>query len=144
MELIVFSLEKLSYGIDATKVREILTYTHPTKLPNTKKWISGVINIRGEVTPVIDLRVRFETDETPKLDENTPIIAVKTGDGRMVGIIIDSIDTLVEIDSLNIIDMPQNEGAIGNKYLKGIFMKEGQNIALLDTDILLSKAELDA
>ncbi len=143
MELIVFNLQNYQYGVDATKVREILTYISPTRLPNTKKWISGVINIRGDVTPVIDLRIRFETTDTPKYDENIPIIAVKTDDGRMVGMVADGIDTLVEIKSGDIIDMPSNDLSIGNKFIKGIFLAGEKNIALIDTDLLLSRTELE-
>jgi len=143
LELIVFNLGSLYFGVDATKVREILTYLPPTRLPNTKKWISGVINIRGDVTPVIDLRVRFGTDENPRCDENIPIIAVKTADKRIVGMIADGIDTLVETEGKGIIDMPTNDLGIGSHFIKGIFLIEGKNIALVDTDLLLARGELE-
>lgn len=139
----MFSLEGLSYGVDATKVREILTFIEPTRLPNTKKWISGVINIRGEVTPIIDLRVRFHTASEPKYNENTPIIAVKTDDGRMIGMIADGIDTLVEVGLEAMIEMPFSDMAISGKYIRGIFLIEEKNIAVVDTDILLSRGELE-
>ncbi len=142
MELIIFTLGELLYSVDATKVREILTYIPATKLPNTKDWINGVINIRGEVTPIVDLRVRFKTTTNPIYNENIPIIAIKTTDNRMIGVVVDGIDTLVEVKSSSMIDVSQDYSNY-YKYLKGLFIINGKSVALIDSDVLLGKEELE-
>jgi len=142
LELIIFTLGELLYSVDATKVREILTYIPATKLPNTKDWINGVINIRGEVTPIVDLRVRFKTTTNPIYNENIPIIAIKTTDNRMIGVVVDGIDTLVEVKSSSMIDVSQDYSNY-YKYLKGLFIINGKSVALIDSDVLLGKEELE-
>ena len=81
-QFLTFLLGGETYAIEITKIREILTYPDVTILPNTPNWVKGVINLRGEVTPIIDLRLRFNTTTLDKLiyDDSTIVIAVVTED----------------------------------------------------------------
>ena len=67
-QVITFTLGDETYGVEVTKVREILTYPKVTELPNASRWVKGVINLRGEVTPIIDLRMRFRISENASAD----------------------------------------------------------------------------
>ena len=91
-EFMTFELGAMKYAIELPKIREILTYPdNITPLPNTKKWVKGLINLRGEVVPILDIRIKFNTGPGT-YDENTSVIAVITEDKRMIGIIVDLVD----------------------------------------------------
>ena len=91
-EFMTFILGKMKYAIELPKIREILTYPElVTILPNTSDWVKGLINLRGEVVPILDTRIRFNTGEAI-YDENTAVIAIITEDKRMVGIVVDKVD----------------------------------------------------
>jgi len=142
-ELVTFTLGSELYGIEVKKVREILTYQSPTKLPNTKPWISGVINIRGEVTPIVDLRIRFRTSKEPTYMPTTPIIAAKTKDGRMMGIVVDDIQDFATIDINDIIEISELGVSLPREYIKGLIKQNERAIILLDIEIMLSLDELE-
>ncbi|MGB0990198.1 MAG: chemotaxis protein CheW [Halarcobacter sp.] len=98
-EYMTFELGKMKYAIELPKIREILTYPELiTTLPNTKTWVKGLINLRGEVVPILDIRIKFNTSESV-YDENTSVIAVITEDSRMVGIVVDLVDDVQRLDT---------------------------------------------
>lgn len=143
-EVVVFWLDQQLFGVPVSKIREIMTYQSPTQLPNTAPCIKGVVNIRGEVTPVLDLRIKFHISEAPCYLPTTPVIATKTGDGRMIGIVVDAIDGFEEICLDEQVDIPESsEGGIGKEYLKGVYRLPSKDIFLLDTDKTLAVEELE-
>lgn len=143
-ELITFRLGSELYGIEVSNVREILTYPGITKLPNTNNWVLGVINLRGEVTPVIDLRIRFNTTENPVFDKRTIVIAAKTKDMRMVGIVVDSVEDMENVETEQLSSAPEMGTSIKDEYVKGLIKKEDKMIVLMDIDRLLDKEELES
>lgn len=143
-QFLTFLLGGETYAIEITKIREILTYPDVTILPNTPKWVKGVINLRGEVTPIIDLRLRFNTTTLDKLvyDDTTIVIAVVTEDNRMLGIVVDEVSDIELIDLEALAPSPDMGISIGREYLKGLYNKEDSMIVIADIDSILDKKEL--
>ena len=143
-QFLTFMLGSEIYGIEITRIREILVYPSVTSLPNTQHWVKGVINLRGEVTPIIDLRVRFNTTSDPKYTETTIVIAVKTNDGRMLGLVVDNVSDVETIDYDKLLPAPDMGSSISAEYLKGLIKKDERMVIILDTERILDKKELDA
>lgn len=140
---LTFGIKNETFGISIDYVAEILTYSQITELPNTKPWIKGVVNLRGEVAPIIDMRLKFDQNRAslPYNDE-TIIIAVKTSDSRVVGIIVDFVSDVENISDEQIVEAPEIGVSLDAKYLKGLFEKEGKSVILLDVDNILAKDEM--
>jgi len=142
-QFLTFTLGGELYGIEITKIREILVQPTVTSLPNTQKWVKGVINLRGEVAPVIDLRVRFNTDENPPYSAHTIVIAVKTLDNRMLGLVVDSVSDVETIDYDKLLPPPDMGSSISAEYLKGLIKKDEKMVIILDTERILEKREME-
>lgn len=143
-QFLTFKLGSELYGIEIDKVREILTYTGVTPLPNTQEWIMGVINLRGEVTPVVDLRIRFHTKGEIVYDDETIIIAVTTKDERMLGFVVDVVSDVETIDFDKMLPAPEIGSTINAHYLKGLIEKESSMVVIMDIDKILDKEEMSA
>lgn len=141
-QLLTFKLGNETYGIQINKVREILTYPVVTPIPDASRWVKGVINLRGEVAPIIDLRVRFNISSDPIYDERTIVIAVKTEDTRMIGLVVDEVSDMENVDIDKLYPAPDMGTSIAPKYLKGLFKKEDKMIVILDIDKILDKEEM--
>jgi len=141
-QLLTFKLGNETYGIEINKVREILTYPVVTPIPDASKWVKGVINLRGEVAPIIDLRVRFSVNNDPNYDERTIIIAVKTHDTRMIGLVVDEVSDMENIELDKLYPAPDMGTSIAPKYLKGLFKRQERMIVILDIDKILDKEEM--
>lgn len=141
-QLLTFKLGNETYGIQISNVREILTYPVVTPIPDASRWVKGVINLRGEVAPIIDLRVRFNIDNNPSYTERTIVVAVKTHDSRMIGLVVDEVSDMENVDLEKLYPAPDMGTSIAPEYLKGLFKKEEQMIVILDIDRILDKAEM--
>ncbi len=141
-QLLTFKLGNETYGIQISKVREILTYPTVTPIPDASRWVKGVINLRGEVAPVIDLRVRFNVNDDPVYTNRTIIIAVKTQDMRMIGLVVDEVSDMENVDLDRLYPAPDMGTSIAPEYLKGLFKKEDKMIVILDIDRILDKDEM--
>lgn len=141
-QLLTFKLGHETYGIQINKVREILTYPIVTPIPDASRWVKGVINLRGEVAPVIDLRVRFNIDNDPIYTSRTIVIAVKTMDNRMIGLVVDEVSDMENVDLDRLYPAPDMGASIAPEYLKGLFKKEEKMIVILDIDRILDKEEM--
>ncbi|MDD3770891.1 MAG: chemotaxis protein CheW [Sulfuricurvum sp.] len=141
-QLLTFKLGNETYGIQINKVREILTYPTVTPIPDASRWVKGVINLRGEVAPVIDLRVRFNVNDDPIYTNRTIIIAVKTQDMRMIGLVVDEVSDMENVDLDRLYPAPDMGTSIAPEYLKGLFKKEEKMIVILDIDRILDKDEM--
>ncbi len=143
-QVITFTLGHETYGVEVTKVREILTYPRVTELPNASQWVKGVINLRGEVTPIIDLRMRFRTSDTPEYGERTIVLAARTADNRMVGMVVDSVQDMETIEWENMAPPPEMGTTVGSENLKGLIKTNDRMIVILDIERILDKKELEA
>lgn len=141
IKVVVFALAHEEYGVEVEKIKTIERMQPMTRVPKTPEFVKGVINLRGVVTPVIDLRGRFGLAESEYTD-NTRIIIVAVNDIE-VGLIVDSANDVIDVDSDHIDDPPEIVGGIKAKYLRGI-AKIGDNrlLVLLNLSEVLNKSEI--
>jgi len=144
MELMVFKFLKGSYAIDLQKIKAILVYAQIriTPIHDEKPWISGLINLRGEVAPIVDLRIRFGEEE-PKNTGDTVVIIVKTNEEKLIGIVVDKIEFIKEVDNSYLTPAPDLGVGISPKYITGLFkLAENELLTVLDIDKILNIQEL--
>ncbi len=141
MKVIVFTLAHEEYGIEVDKVRTIERQMPITRVPKTPDFVKGVINLRGVVIPVIDLRGRFGLPES-ELGENSRIIIVAVNDME-VGFIVDSANDVLDIMDDTIENPPEIVGGVKAKYLSGV-AKIGDNrlLILLNLSEVLNRGEI--
>ncbi len=140
---LTFALGSEEYGLEILKVREIIGYMDITAVPQTQSYVKGLINLRGQVIPVIDLRSKF-CMETAEITEQTCIIVVEAtqcGHNRSTGIIVDRVQEVLDIDAENIEEAPEFDSSVRIDFILGIG-KIGESIKiLLDIDKVLSGTE---
>jgi purine-binding chemotaxis protein CheW len=140
-KVIVFALGSEEYGVEVEKVRTIERMQPMTRVPKAPEFIKGVINLRGLVIPIIDLRARFGLD-TVDYSDSTRIIIVSAGEFE-VGLIVDSANDVIDLDTDNIDNPPEIVGGIKAKYLDGIArVGEDRLLVLLNLEQVLNKDEL--
>ncbi len=141
---LTFALGSEEYGLEILKVREIIGYMEITAVPQTPSYVKGVINLRGQVIPVIDLRAKFSM-ETAQITEETCIIVVEIHqDDRKfsTGIVVDHVQEVLDIDGENIEDAPQFDSAVNTDFILGMG-KVGESVKiLLDIDKVLGGADI--
>lgn len=141
-EFLIFNMLGVAYGIRLTRVREILTYAGQiTPLPDNPDWVLGVINLRGEVTPVIDFRLKF-SHIRQLYDEETIIIALRLPPDRMMAIVVDSIETITEIDPANVEKAPDIGCTLDTRYVEGLAKLGNEMVTLLNIDVLMDLKEI--
>lgn len=140
-EFLTFRLGPESYGIDILKVQEIRGYETPTSIANAPPFIKGVINLRGVIVPILDLRVKFRLPDTP-YDAFTVVIILKVA-SRVVGIVVDSVSDVLSLDEEAIRPTPEFASAtFDTKYITGLATVEGGMLILLDIEKLLTGADM--
>jgi purine-binding chemotaxis protein CheW len=139
---LTFTLGENVYGIAIRHVTEIIGIQNVTKVPETPDFIKGIINLRGKIIPLIDVRLKFGKEEIP-YTERTCIIVVETGSVQ-VGLIVDRVDDVLTIEDDQVAPPPENRIGFENRYIEGIG-KAGDTVQiLLNTEKLLNNDELDA
>jgi purine-binding chemotaxis protein CheW len=141
-QLVVFTLGEESYAIDIGMVREIIQMQAITRVPGTNHSVEGVINLRGAVIPIVDLRKRFKLAKVSK-DKNTRIVVVSCK-GQDVGVIVDSV---AEVLRIPVDSIKPSSSVFGDKHLDhllGIVKLENRLVILLDMDQVLSKQDIIA
>lgn len=139
MQLVVFDLATEAYGVDISAVREIIRLQDITRVPRAPTFVEGVINLRGKVIPVIDLRRRFSL---PVSEENTEnrIVVVDIG-GQDIGVIVDAVNEVLRISSDSVEPPSAVITGAESDYLLGIAKLEDRLIILLDLERVLSDEE---
>lgn len=141
---LTFALGSEEYGLEILKVREIIGYMDITAVPQTPSYVKGVINLRGQVIPVIDLRAKFGM-EIAKVTEETCIIVVEIHqNGRKfnTGIVVDHVQEVLDIEGANIEEAPQFGASVNTDFILGMG-KVGETVKiLLDIDKVLGNCEL--
>jgi purine-binding chemotaxis protein CheW len=140
IKVIVFQLADEEYGVPVQQVRSIEKVQHITRVPKTVKFVKGVINLRGLVTPIIDLRTRFGLEEQNHTDR-TRVIIVSLEDME-VGLIVDAANDVIDIPVDAIEPPPEVVGAIEANYLKGVAKIDKRLLILLKLDAVLNPEEL--
>lgn len=139
LQLVSFKLDEIEYGIDILSVHEILRIPEITRLPNTPEYIKGVINLRGNVIPVVDIRLRFGMQQVG-LTELSRIIVVEIGE-KLVGLLVDNVYQVIRL-SRSRIDEPHDliEG-ISTEFISGIGRLQDRLIVILRLDNILFSDE---
>jgi len=134
---LTFTLHQESYGIDVLKVREIIRLTTITAVPQMPNYVRGVINLRGKIIPVMDLRLKFGFAEAEKTEQTCIIVVqVKLPDGKatQMGLVVDGVEEVINIAESDIEETPSFGGQICTDYIIGIAKVKGQVKTLLDID----------
>lgn len=139
IKFIVFKLKNQSYGVDVQQVLSIERIQEITAVPRTSAFIKGVIQLRGEMTPIIDLKERLQLGETEETDANR--ILVVQLDDIQVGLIVDSASEVIDIDPAVIEPAPKIIGEIQETFLKGVAKLEERLLILLDLEKVLDLNE---
>jgi len=136
---LTFQVGKETYGIEIRYVIEIVGLQPLTEMPEMPEYIKGIINLRGKIIPVMDVRLRFKMPSR-EYDDRTCIIVVDF-DGMSVGLVIDSVSDVMTIGAEQILEKPEISGRDGRGYVKSIGRVEKQVILLIDCEKLLDGGE---
>jgi purine-binding chemotaxis protein CheW len=139
-EVLAFKLGNEEYGISTLKVQEIRGYDTVTTIANAPDYIKGVVNLRGVIVPIVDLRVRFNTG-TPTFDQFTVVIVLNIG-SHVIGAVVDSVSDVTTLEAGQIKPAPQMGTAVNTSYLEGIATLDERMLILLDIDKLMSSEEM--
>lgn len=143
MEIMVFNIFDSKYGISLNRIKGILVYSGLiiTPLFNENKWIIGVTNLRGEVIAIVDLKKRFNNENCNY--DNSIVIVVKTNENKIIGIVVDFIEKIVDIDPNKILNLPDVSVGMDSKYIKGMVQTDdNEMVTLVNIDTLLSINDL--
>lgn len=142
---LTFALANEEYGLEILKVREIIGYMDITTVPQMPDYVKGVINLRGQVIPVIDLRSKFGM-ETAEITEQTCIIVVETTQGGRncsTGIVVDRVQEVLDISGDNIEETPEFGSSVNTDFIVGLGKVGTAVKILLDIDKVLSGTDID-
>lgn len=142
---LTFALGAEEYGLEILKVREIIGYMAITAVPQTPSYVKGVINLRGQVIPVIDLRAKFGMETTDVTEETCIIVVEISGSGRKfnTGIVVDHVQEVLDIKGENIEDAPQFDASINTDFILGMGKVNNTVKILLDIDKVLDCSDLE-
>jgi len=141
IQVIVFNLGEERYGVEISQVKEIILPTQITRIPNVPSFIEGVLNLRGQIAAIINLRKRLGK-EPKKNDENTRIIVIELNDATL-GVMVDSVSEVKYLSSQNIEEIPRILALKDDsKFLKGVGKLEDGLLTLMDLKELFSEEEL--
>ena len=142
---LTFILGGEEYGVDILKVQEIRGWEPATPIPNTPDFVLGVINLRGIVVPIIDLRVRFSLDSAD-FGSATVVVIVKIVQNeteRTIGLVVDAISDVYSVAESDINEAPEMGGALATEYITGLTTVDEKMIILLNVDLLVNVGVLD-
>jgi purine-binding chemotaxis protein CheW len=139
-EILTFTLGAEEYGVDILKVQEIRGYDWVTRLPDSPVWIKGVINLRGTIVPVVDLRIKFKLGDAG-YDAFTVMIILNLN-GRVVGIVVDSVSDVTRLADEQIRPAPELGLAVDTRFIQGIGTLDGRMLILLDIERMMGSREM--
>ncbi len=139
-EFLAFKLGSEEYGIDILKVQEIRGYETVTRIANSPDFLKGVVNLRGIIVPIVDMRIKFNLGE-PRYDQFTVVIILNIA-GRVVGMVVDSVSDVTTLAPAQIRPAPEMGTAFNNDYLIGLGTLDERMLILVDIDKLMSSAEM--
>ena len=139
-EYLTFVLGSEEYGLEILKVQEIRGYDAVTQIANTPDFIKGVVNLRGKIVPIVDLRIKFHLGKV-EYDEFTVVIILNLN-GRVVGIVVDGVSDVMALKDDQIRDVPSLVTSIDTKYIVGLATVDQQMLILVDIEQLMSSQEM--
>jgi purine-binding chemotaxis protein CheW len=140
-EFLTFTLGKEEYGIDILKVQEIRGYDAVTVIANTPKFIKGVINLRGIIVPIVDMRIKFKL-ENVTYDQLTVVIILNLA-SRVVGMVVDGVSDVIALTAEQIKVAPQFGATLDTQYLMGLGTVDERMLILVDIEKLMSSSDME-
>jgi purine-binding chemotaxis protein CheW len=143
-QYLTFKLDNEIFSLDISKVREVLDFTAFTKVPTMPAFMRGVINLRGSVVPVVDLRLKFGMTETKKMVNTCIIIVEVTVDNEttILGALADSVQEVLDLEPGRIEPAPKIGTRLNTEFIKGMGKRDDQFVIILDIDKVFSVNEL--
>jgi purine-binding chemotaxis protein CheW len=138
-KFLTFFLAGEEYGLEILKVHEIIGMLPITRVPRTPEFVRGVINLRGKVIPIIDLRTKFGMDHDGALETSIIVVRVR---GVQIGIVVDKVNEVLDIASSDIESTPSFGAEVDTRYLLGLGKTAGRVRLLLDIEHVLSASEI--
>ena len=139
-EFLTFRLGAEEYGIDILRVQEIRSYEAPTRIANAPSFIKGVVNLRGVIVPVVDLRLKLNC-ATAEYNDFTVVIVLNVH-GRVVGAVVDSVSDVLELSPEQINAAPEMNTTVDTSYITGIASTAERMLILMDIEALMSGADM--
>ncbi len=139
-EYLTFTLGQEEYGIDILKVQEIRGFDAVTRIANAPAFIKGVINLRGVIVPIVDLRLKFKLGE-PGYDQFTVVIILNIGK-RVMGIVVDGVSDVIQLDTANLHPAPEFGSILDTRYILGLGTVEERMIIMVDIEQLMTSQEM--
>ena len=140
LQLVSFNIGTEEFGVDILKVQEINRMVEITKVPQAPHYVEGVINLRGKVIPIVDLRKRFNL-ELKEHDKNTRIVVVDIG-GNIMGMIVDSVSEVLRLPANTIEPPPEIVTGINSEYIKGVAKLDDRLLIFLDLSKVIDVNEM--
>ncbi|WP_020160861.1 MULTISPECIES: chemotaxis protein CheW [Methylobacter] len=139
MQFLSFTLGNEEYGVDILRVQEIRSWEPVSRIPNVAAYEKGVVNLRGSIVPIIDLRERFNLGYA-EYTQLTVVVVLQTGDGnkiRITGVVVDSVSDVVDVDKARIQSAPDFGAKVSTEFISGLVSVNDRMVMLLDVDKLL-------
>ena len=140
LEFLSFTLGQEDYGIDIQKVQELRGYDTVTRIANAPEHIKGVVNLRGIIVPIVDMRIKFNLG-APTYDEFTVVIILNIG-GRVMGMVVDGVSDVITLKPEQIKPAPSIGSVLDTEYLMGLGTLDERLLILIDLDRLMSSDEM--
>jgi purine-binding chemotaxis protein CheW len=140
-QVLTFELGKETYGVEILRVREIRGWTSVTRIPHAPAHVLGVLNLRGSIVPVLDLRMRFELERAEYTKVTVIIVlAVHSPSGRReVGVVVDAVSDVIAVNLAAVKEAPDMGGSSDTKYIRGLIPVANRMVVLLDIDRLIGR-----
>lgn len=139
-EFLAFKLGREEYGIDILRVQEIRSYEEPTRLANASEFIKGVINLRGVIVPIIDMRMKFKLEQV-NYDSFTVVIVLNIGH-QVVGMVVDGVSDVITLTPEQLRPVPEFSSALESDHLLAIGSVDNRMLILLDIEKLMTSAAM--
>jgi purine-binding chemotaxis protein CheW len=139
-EFLAFKLGGEEYGIDILRVQEIRSYEQPTRIANAPSHVLGVVNLRGTIVPIVDMRVRFNLEQSA-YDDFTVVIVLHIGQ-RVVGMVVDGVSDVITLQPDQLRPVPEFNSVIDSEHLMAIGALEQRMLILLDIEKLMTSPEM--
>ena len=139
-EYLTFRLGAEEYGIDILRVQEIRSYEQPTRIANAPAFLKGVVNLRGVIVPIVDLRLKLGCDSA-EYNHFTVVIVLNVR-GRVVGAVVDSVSDVLELPAEAVRPAPEIDAAVDTSHITGIANVADRMLILMDIEALMSSSDM--
>jgi len=140
LEFLAFTLGQEEYGVDIQKVQELRGYDTVTRIANAPEHIKGVVNLRGIIVPIVDMRIKFNLG-TPSYDQFTVVIILNIA-SRVMGMVVDSVSDVITLEAEQVRPAPEMGALLDTEYLIGLGTLDERMLILVDIDKLMSSSDM--